>query len=93
LFREITFILRRSYKGDSTAIEIIRPGQSHIFVNFPDGNCDKMLSQFQKIVPKSLSIVVQNQPPLEFFRTLSFTSDWLNYKLTNFQYLIWLNLT
>jgi hypothetical protein len=91
-YSDISYVLQRSYKGHPTAIEILRFGYCDVFVNFPDGDVLTMLTQFQKILPKVLHIVIQNQPPIEFIKTLPLMANWLSYKISSYEYLTWLNL-
>jgi len=90
-FTEIEMVLYRSYRHIDTALEFFTRYRKSYFIDFPDGDRQTMITLLRSSKLPYLKYL-QNKPSDIFFQECSFTNQWMNGELSNFQYLMLLNL-
>jgi hypothetical protein len=88
-FTRIARVLHRTRFGQPSAIEVFPIFGNSVFVNFPDQNSWNILAQLKT---RSSALIVQTTPNSEFFATMKITEAWVNREMTNFDYLLQLNM-
>ena len=88
---DITNIYLRTRFHHPTAIEIFtRLGKSY-FINFPNIKALPLLKNLKSVnLPKNISI--QSSDFRTYFMNSKFTDDWINHRISNFEYLMKLNI-
>ena len=99
-FDMIRFIFKRTFLQQSTAIEIfLRDGDS-LFVNFPALKAKAVLKEIEKfaiekrkpLMSDSTIQFIQNKRFQPFFNSFKLTEAWVSGMISNFEYLMMLNV-
>ncbi|EAY14123.1 Beige/BEACH domain containing protein [Trichomonas vaginalis G3] len=84
LMKDVKLVMRRTYCHHPTALEIFTFYHSSYFIDFKSSqNIDKIVPLFRNIAP---------QNPIQFLIESNKTNLWLNRKISNFEYLMFLNM-
>ncbi|OHT11740.1 hypothetical protein TRFO_18717 [Tritrichomonas foetus] len=89
---EIHFVFLRNVRQRPTAIEIFDIYGNSYFINFPFGGSTSIYAMDVLNHMKSLTKNVQLQPFKPFFESKNFTQQWVNGEISNFEYLMTLNI-
>jgi hypothetical protein len=89
-FSSLVRILHRTHFHEPSAIEIFVSDGVTPFINFPGHNSFEILSRLKAAVPQK--VFIQTKPFPEPIRESEVMSDWVNGRLSNFDYLIHLNI-
>lgn len=90
-YNTIHAILHRTFYSQPTGIEIFSRNGKAMLLRFPDLNSFNILKQIKDKAPTSSKIIIQTTPYAEFFSALHYTNDWIDKKISNFDYLMLLN--
>ena len=89
--QDIKFVFKRTQLQKETAIEIFDIHGLSYFINFPTTYSDTVLQLFKSTKrPKTMSI--QTQPFKYFWQQSKITQQWVNREISNFDYLVMLNI-
>lgn len=89
----ISAVLRRTYLQRETAIEIFMNDGSSFFIDFPEYSSDDIIDQFQMVKRSmQLTFLLQAQQPKQFVTFLKCSILWTSRKISNFEYLMLLNI-
>lgn len=97
----IRHIFMRTHLHRPTAIEIFEFNGNSYFINFPELSSKSVLEAFNdkriiwsrvKYVPERTRWTVQTKGFKEFFAKQPFTKQWRNRQISNFEYLMYLNI-
>ncbi|OHT13798.1 hypothetical protein TRFO_16026 [Tritrichomonas foetus] len=89
--RDIYYILYRTKNNIFSGLEIFTNKKESIWLEF-DGNKFRTILPRIRIMPSVNIKNLQLQNFETFFQEQSFTNDWINMKITNFEYLMMLNI-
>lgn len=91
---DIKYAFMRTMFHKKTAIEIFTYSGTPYFINFPElpKNTSSLavLQKIAEISPKTATI--QNMPFMPYFQSLKITEKWVNGEMSNFEYLMSLNV-
>ncbi|OHS96917.1 Beige/BEACH domain containing protein [Tritrichomonas foetus] len=89
---QITEVFYRTYLHHPTAIEIFTVSGSSYFINFFDVKSMPIIRSFGYVSLPRLQMLQSNENFRSFFKDLPFTQQWINGKISNFEYLMHLNV-
>jgi hypothetical protein len=89
-FSKLVRVLHRTRFHEASAIEVFMDNGESLFVNIPGHNSFEFLNRLKAVV--SQKVIVQTVPNTEFFASMKLTEMWLAGKLSNFDYLLRLNI-
>jgi hypothetical protein len=87
-FSRVAFILQRPRCHHQTGLNIFMIGGRAYLLDFPQNSSTEILNTFQ--IPES--VMVQRQEAAPFFQSLHYTQKWVEKGLSNFQYLLAVNI-
>jgi hypothetical protein len=87
-FGEIEWAMQRVVGNTLSGVELYLTKGKTFFLNF-EGDAVGFLKELRDVMPKS---VVQLGSRVDFVRGLKWTDDWVKGKISNFRYLVWLNM-
>jgi len=90
-YNEIVQILYRRRFHHKTAIEIFTLSGFSIYINFPKHSQSVIVSKISSFPLSNVKIIQKQDFPI-FFKHLSFTNMWIEGKISNFEYLMKLNI-
>lgn len=86
----IILVLKRAVLHHQTAIEIFTNVRHSYFINFNDFKTQlNAINALKKVLPNKM---IQTTSFKQYFSEQSFTNDWKNRKISNFEYLLLLNI-
>ena len=89
---QVSNILFRTYLQHPTAIEIFTTSGNSFFINFYEVNSLPILKSFTYLNLPHLQLFQNNGNFSVFFNNLQITKKWIYRKITNFEYLMFLNI-
>lgn len=89
--RDIRYVFKRTQLHKETAIEIFDVHGMSYFINFPSTYSDTVLQLF-KSTKRPKTVTIQTQPFKTFWQQSKITQQWVNREISNFEYLIMLNM-
>ena len=91
LFKDLKYVLRRTFCHHPTAIEFFTVLHNSYFIDFRGTSVDKVMSYFKtSYVPRDT--IVQMSDFRTFFAESGKTNLWVERKISNFEYLMYLNI-
>ena len=90
-FVRIIMVLRRNYIGHDNAVEIFMKNGKSYFLYSDKESSEKIISLMSKREMKSVKYF-QNAPSRKFFNSLPITKDWVAGKMSNYEYIMHLNI-
>jgi hypothetical protein len=90
-FDDIEWAFQRDVGCPGRAIELFFIGGKTLLLSF-DVEAITFLQELNEAMPKASRSVVQLRPATAFIRELKCTDDWVAGKISNFAYLMWLNM-
>jgi len=91
LFEDIRSIFLRTYVHHQTAIEVFTYHHTSMFINFPQKPVKSIIAMFKKSEFLKHCIIQQTNFR-QFFSDTNITNLWIERKISNFEYLIYLNM-
>ena len=91
-FSSITQIVQKTWFFNETALEINTATGSSVFINFKDGKKDVFLQEMKNVVLPKLIRPIQLSSYQDYFNQLNFTQMWTSGRISNFEYLMMLNI-
>ncbi|EAX88735.1 Beige/BEACH domain containing protein [Trichomonas vaginalis G3] len=91
-FHEISRILQRPKFQRITAIEIFTKSGRSYFVNFTQRNLPKVIKSLTYHLTNENILIQKTSNFAKFFSQQNLTEKWLNYELSNFEYLMLINV-
>ena len=88
---DIAYVYWRRFKFHLTGIEIVFKNGRSVLIDFISFSGKAMAEQLHAVL-RSTTAIVQRVPFADFVSTLPFTARWINGEISNFEYLMRLNI-
>jgi len=89
-YNDIREVLLRTQLHVYSGIEVFTNSGLSLFISFQGNNYEEPFKRLVNYCPKTA--IIQNVPFLEFFKTLPHTNEWVQGKMSNFEYIMALNI-